>query len=112
MHVLDHGGNLVDACMLSALAACMAFRRPEVVVGGGPTGTDITMQPRELREPLPLTIHHFPLSTTFALFGVRAARARAGCVFGGQGGAEVRVRGWGRGLVRSVVFKRPAVCTQ
>jgi len=41
MHVLDHGGNLVDACMLCALAACLAFRRPEVVVGGGPTGTGV-----------------------------------------------------------------------
>ncbi len=39
MHVLDHGGNLVDACMLCALAACLAFRRPEVLVGGGPSGT-------------------------------------------------------------------------
>eukprot|EP00983_Pelagomonas_calceolata_P089369 1157305-Pelagomonas_calceolata.AAC.10 len=146
MHVLDHGGNLVDACMLCALAACLAFRRPEVVVGGGPTGTgmgmclepctpctqhcvandlckrivdmisaslteidmlpalrapyvqdgrvpctllpallctpqalifallsvpfhaDIVVQPKELREPIPLTIHHYPVSTTFALF--------------------------------------------
>ncbi|KAF5842080.1 ribosomal protein S5 domain 2-type protein [Dunaliella salina] len=68
MHVLDHGGNLVDACMLCALAACLAFRRPEVVVGGGPTGTDIVVQPKELREPIPLTIHHHPVSTTFALY--------------------------------------------
>lgn len=29
-HVLDHGGNLIDACVLSALGALMAFRKPEV----------------------------------------------------------------------------------
>lgn len=32
-HVLDHGGNLIDACFLSALAALMAFRKPEVRCG-------------------------------------------------------------------------------
>lgn len=33
VHVLDHGGNLVDGCVLAALGALMAFRRPEVRLG-------------------------------------------------------------------------------
>ncbi|RLN92973.1 hypothetical protein BBJ28_00024205, partial [Nothophytophthora sp. Chile5] len=30
VHVLDHGGNLVDAASLAAIAALMHYRRPEV----------------------------------------------------------------------------------
>ncbi|GLC35680.1 hypothetical protein PLESTB_000483100 [Pleodorina starrii] len=66
-HVLDHGGNLLDAAFLSALAALMAFRKPEVEVGGE-SGTEILVHPPEVREPLPLTIHHLPVAVTFALF--------------------------------------------
>eukprot|EP00798_Chlamydomonas_sp_ICE-L_P023908 gene23908-9476_t len=69
-HVLDHGGNLLDACFLSALAALLAFRKPEVSVGNtGPNGTtQLVVHPPEVKEPVPLTIHHLPLSVTFALF--------------------------------------------
>ncbi|KAG2500081.1 hypothetical protein HYH03_002358 [Edaphochlamys debaryana] len=66
-HVLDHGGNLVDACVAAALAALMAFRRPEVEVGGA-SGNEIIVHPPEVREPVPLTIHHLPVAVTFALF--------------------------------------------
>lgn len=38
IHVLDHQGALADACGLAALAALMAFRRPDVTVGGGDDG--------------------------------------------------------------------------
>ncbi|GIL51695.1 hypothetical protein Vafri_7633, partial [Volvox africanus] len=65
--VLDHGGNVLDAAFLSALSALMAFRKPEVEVGGE-SGTEIVVHPPEVREPLPLTIHHLPVSVTFALF--------------------------------------------
>lgn len=34
IHVLDHDGNLADAAVLSALAALLSFRRPDVSVGG------------------------------------------------------------------------------
>ena len=30
VHVLDHDGNLMDACSLAALAALTVFRRPDV----------------------------------------------------------------------------------
>lgn len=68
--VLDHGGNLTDACALAALAALLAFRRPEVSVGGA-DGQQLTVHPPAEREPVPLSIHHLPLAVTFALFGVR-----------------------------------------
>lgn len=71
VHVLDHCGNLTDACGLSALAALMAFRRPDVTVGGGEDGQAITVHSPEVREPLPLSIHHLPVPVTFALFEVR-----------------------------------------
>ncbi len=65
LHVLDAAGNLTDACMLAALAALMAFRRPVVEVD--PQGT-MTVFPAEQREPLPLSLHHLPVATTFAVF--------------------------------------------
>lgn len=76
-HVLDHGGNLVDACCLSALAALMAFRKPEVTVGGA-SGTELIVHPPEVKEPLPLTIHHLPVSVTFGIFDVSMAGKAAG----------------------------------
>lgn len=68
VHVLDHAGNLVDACGLASLAALMAFRRPDVTVGGGDDGQAVTVHPPEVREPVPLSIHHLPLPISFALF--------------------------------------------
>lgn len=65
IHVLDAAGNLTDACMLAALAALMAFRRPVVEVD--PQGT-MTVFPADQREPLPLSLHHHPVATTFAVF--------------------------------------------
>ncbi|GAX79778.1 hypothetical protein CEUSTIGMA_g7218.t1 [Chlamydomonas eustigma] len=67
-HVLDHGGNLVDACCLAALAALMAFRKPEVTVGGHGGSTEIKVHAAEEKEPLPLTIHHLPIAVTFGFF--------------------------------------------
>ncbi|KAI7842022.1 hypothetical protein COHA_004223 [Chlorella ohadii] len=68
LHVLDHQGNLIDACGLAALAALMAFRRPDVTVGGGDDGQAITVHSPEVREPRPLSLHHLPLPITFALW--------------------------------------------
>eukprot|EP00887_Chlorella_sp_A99_P003075 scaffold9.g3075.t1 len=64
----DHQGNLTDACGLSALGALMAFRRPDVTVGGGEDGQAVTVHSPDVREPLPLSIHHLPLPISFALF--------------------------------------------
>jgi exosome complex RNA-binding protein Rrp42 (RNase PH superfamily) len=70
--VLDHGGNLADACGLAALAALCAFRRPDATVD---PGAGVTVHPPWEREPLPLTIHHLPLPVTFALFDAGDALA-------------------------------------
>ena len=73
--VLDHAGNLTDACLLSAVAALMVFRRPEVEINTSNSGSGVArtlvLSPA-VREPLPLSLHQLPLSTTFALFGVRS----------------------------------------
>ena len=63
--VLDHGGNLVDACILSAVAALRHFRKPEVEIqlSGGPK-----IMHSDEREPTPLPLHHTPLTITFALY--------------------------------------------
>eukprot|EP00873_Tetraselmis_striata_P022747 jgi/Tetstr1/443011/TSEL_031071.t1 len=67
IHVLDHDGNLMDACSLAALSALTVYRRPDVTIGGA-TGKEITVHPVEVKEPVPLTIHHIPLAVTIALF--------------------------------------------
>ncbi|KAL3145363.1 hypothetical protein ABBQ38_001617 [Trebouxia sp. C0009 RCD-2024] len=72
VHILDHCGNLADAASLSALAALLAFRRPEVTLeaggGGVGEGQQVVVHPPDVREPLPLSIHHTPLAVTFASF--------------------------------------------
>ncbi|XP_031393439.1 exosome complex component RRP45A-like isoform X2 [Punica granatum] len=66
LHILDNGGNLVDAANIAALAALSTFRRPECSLGGE-DGQEVIVHPPEAREPLPLTIHHIPVAVTFAL---------------------------------------------
>lgn len=72
VHILDHHGNLADAASLSALAALLAFRRPEATLEAGDSGEgqQVVVHPPEVREPLPLSIHHTPLCITFASFQV------------------------------------------
>lgn len=86
---LDHGGNLVDASMLAAIAALRHFRKPEVMVsssstssssrssGGGGSSTTNTgsaggapiILSSDDAEPTPLPLHHTPVCVTFGLFG-------------------------------------------
>ncbi len=86
VHVLDHDGNLVDACCLAALAALMALRLPQVSVGGE-GGSDIIVHSPDVKEPLPLSIHHLPVAISFGLFEVSccsrcAPIAQSGCLQG------------------------------
>ncbi|XP_030538877.2 exosome complex component RRP45A-like isoform X1 [Rhodamnia argentea] len=67
IHILDNGGNLVDAANVAALAALLTFRRPECSLGGE-NGQEVIVHPPEAREPLPLIIHHLPIAVTFAFF--------------------------------------------
>ncbi|CAK7331170.1 unnamed protein product [Dovyalis caffra] len=68
LHILDNGGNLVDAANIAALAALLTFRRPECTLGGE-DGQEVIVHPPEEREALPLIVHHLPIAITFAFFG-------------------------------------------
>ncbi|KAI3746185.1 hypothetical protein L6452_08608 [Arctium lappa] len=68
LHIIDNGGNLVDASNVAALAALSTFRRPECTLGGE-DGQEVIVHPPEAREPLPLIIHHLPVAVTFAFIG-------------------------------------------
>ncbi|KAH7560655.1 hypothetical protein JRO89_XS10G0063000 [Xanthoceras sorbifolium] len=67
LHILDNGGNLVDAANIAALAALLTFRRPECSLGGE-DGQEVILHPPEEREPLPLIVHHLPIAVTFGFF--------------------------------------------
>lgn len=64
LHYLDHGGNLVDAGCLAALAGLAHFRRPDVSVHG----EEVIIHQADEKELVPLTLHHLPVAMTFAFF--------------------------------------------
>ncbi|KAK4441440.1 Exosome complex component RRP45B [Sesamum alatum] len=68
LHILDNGGNLVDAANIAALAALLTFRRPECTLGGE-DGQEVIIHQPEVREPLPLIVHHLPIAVTFGFIG-------------------------------------------
>ncbi|XP_063948729.1 exosome complex component RRP45A isoform X2 [Daucus carota subsp. sativus] len=68
VHILDNGGNLVDAANIAALAALSTFRRPECTLGGE-DGQELIVHPPEVRDPIPLIIHHLPVAVTFGFIG-------------------------------------------
>lgn len=62
--IVDAAGNCADAAHLAAMAALLHARRNDVSI----SGTDIYIHPFSEREPLPLPVHHVPLTVTYALF--------------------------------------------
>ncbi|XP_010667892.1 exosome complex component RRP45B isoform X2 [Beta vulgaris subsp. vulgaris] len=50
LHILDNGGNLVDAANVAALAALLTFKRPECSLGGE-DGQELTVHPPEVIDP-------------------------------------------------------------
>lgn len=67
LHIIDNGGNLVDAANIAALAALLTFKRPECTLSGK-DGQEVIVHPPEVREPLPLIIHHLPIAVSFGFF--------------------------------------------
>lgn len=69
--VLDDCGNIVDACVLAALAALRHYRKPHVDISGNhdEQGDAIlpTIIPSTVKEATPLPLHHTPLSISYAL---------------------------------------------
>nr|XP_043638981.1 exosome complex component RRP45A-like [Erigeron canadensis]XP_043638987.1 exosome complex component RRP45A-like [Erigeron canadensis] len=68
LHIIDNGGNLVDAANIAALAALSTFRRPDCTFGGE-DGQELIVHSPDVREPLPLIIHHLPVAVTFGFIG-------------------------------------------
>jgi len=64
LHILNHCGNLTDACSVAGLAALCHARRPDVTL----KGDQVTVHPITERDPVPLAVHHHPVTTTFAMF--------------------------------------------
>lgn len=71
--VLDAVGNVTDAVFMAALAALMAFKRPEVSVELSDDGAraSLTVHSTDEREAIPLSLHQAPLAISFAFFQVR-----------------------------------------
>ena len=99
--VLDCDGNVTDGCMLAALAALRAFRRPEVSIalapevttagsgsGGGSGAVKVTLHSSDEREPLPLALHHTPLAVTFGVLAANDSTAASPGGFSGGAGAS------------------------
>jgi len=63
-HILNADGGLLDACSLSVLAALLNFRHSSLTF----EGDTVKVFDSSVREPVPLSIHHLPISTTFAIY--------------------------------------------
>jgi exosome complex component RRP45 len=64
IHVLEHDGNLIDASCIALMAALRHFRRPDVSV----EGEKVTIHDVREREPVSLSILHYPLCVTFSYY--------------------------------------------
>lgn len=66
LYVLDHDGNLFDACEFAALAALMNTKLPKTKIVKNDKGEE---EVELLEKTIPLKMHHVPLSCTFAKIG-------------------------------------------
>lgn len=62
--VLNYDGNLLSCCSIAALAALMHFKTPNISV----ENYEITVHSMVDHEPVPLSINHYPILLTFAVF--------------------------------------------
>lgn len=70
--LLDDGGNVLDACVMAAMAALRHYRKPQVEIDHSASESGISqvlprLIPTALKVPTPLPLHHTPLSISFAL---------------------------------------------
>ena len=66
--VLDHRGNLADACLAAALAALRTYQLPAVAVTGAGDEATVRVLPAEQAERQPLVFHHTPVGVTVGFF--------------------------------------------
>lgn len=64
LSVLNMDGNTLGCCSIATLAALMHFRYPDVVS----TGEKVVIFSSSERDPIPLSLHHYPVVTSFAIF--------------------------------------------
>jgi exosome complex component RRP45 len=77
VRVVEDGGNAVDAASAAALAALLHFRRPDVTI----RGRSVMVHGARERAPLPLAVHHTPLTLSW---GCLPCDARAAAGAGGD----------------------------
>ncbi|XP_043268586.1 exosome complex component rrp45 isoform X2 [Venturia canescens] len=64
VNVINHDGNLVDCACIATLAALSHFHRPDVTTNG----EEVIVHSFAERDPLPLTLFHYPICISFATF--------------------------------------------
>ncbi|XP_066593997.1 exosome complex component RRP45 isoform X2 [Prorops nasuta] len=64
INIISHDGNLIDCASVAALAALLHFHRPDVTS----TGENIIIHSFSEKDPLPLTLFHYPLCVSFITF--------------------------------------------
>ena len=64
VHVLSHDGNLIDASCIAVIAALRHFRRPDFSING----EIVTVYTLAEREPVPLSLLHYPFCVTFSFY--------------------------------------------
>ncbi|XP_076624321.1 exosome complex component Rrp45 isoform X2 [Colletes latitarsis] len=64
INIINHDGNLIDCASIATLAALSHFHRPDVTS----TGEDIIIHPFSEKDPLPLTLYHYPVCISFITF--------------------------------------------
>jgi exosome complex component RRP45 len=77
IHIVDYGGNLLDCATIATITALLHFRRPfTTVIGNSLTlvrnvqliPANYVKHTAEDKQPVPLSIHHIPVSISFAIF--------------------------------------------
>jgi len=65
VHILSHDGNLIDASCIAIIAALQHFKKPDTST----EGESVTIYTLAEREPVPLSLLHYPLCVTFSYYG-------------------------------------------
>jgi len=65
--VIDNDGNIGDACVLSVMATLASYKRP-IVAAEFMQNEEVKIKMHSERdiEPASLTLHHLPISISFA----------------------------------------------
>lgn len=64
IRVLNHAGNVIDCASIAGLAALAHFRRPDASL----VDSIVKVFPISEKDPVKLSIHHYPVCTTYAFF--------------------------------------------